>query len=220
MPAFALSSHGKHLGRYDVVGVHASSPDRFIQHVALHIAEGREVTHGQEVDVAHMGPPLDTSGKAHAHAVGQAPLSSTEIATVEVWIAKIEDEYLHAGAGRRKQYIVHPPWKDVRDPNRNVRRYRRYSCAGFVLDAYRQVEIYLLEIEETSLPKVDEAMLRSAYPGIGSRLTQNLGIDGDGPWRIVLAGSVHSLNRSSEAIRTEPYQARPGDERFPPRISP
>lgn len=127
------------------------------------------------------------------------------------------DEYRTAKANERRQYLVHPAWKDVRDPNTNVRRYRRYSCAGFVLDAHRQVELDLLKIDETSLPEVDKVTLATGYPGLEMHesLLDRLGIPGSGPWKVVLPGYVvHALDRTSEEVRQGPYYARLGDERF------
>jgi len=99
-----------------------------------------------------------------------------------------------------------------------VRRYRRFSCAGFVLDAHRQVEINLLLVDEEALqalPEVDEQMLVLAYPDANRRRLHRLGVPGNGPWRIILAGYVfHALDRTSQQIRDRPYQAKPGDERF------
>jgi hypothetical protein len=99
-----------------------------------------------------------------------------------------------------------------------VRRYRRYSCAGFVLDAHLQVEIELVETDEASLPEVGRDEIGAAYPELARMDDQRrtwLGIPGDGPWRVLLAGYVlHALNRPTDKIRSEPYRARPGDCRF------
>lgn len=216
MPAVALTSEDEPLGRFFVIGERYGL-DGFVHHVALH-ADTTEITHGQAVDVVHMGPPLDTSGTMNAHVAGNVPLTLGEVAEMEVWIAKIEDEYEHAHAGKFHQYVIHPTSEDFRDPITGVRRYRRFSCAGFVLDAHRHVEIDLLDLDETVLPEVSEDTIVSAYPWV-ARLSlerrARLGLRGDGPWRVVLAGYVlHSLNRSSDNIRAEPYQARPSDSHF------
>lgn len=119
---------------------------------------------------------------------------------------------------RKRQYIVDPPWHDVRDSVTGVRRYRRFSCAGFVLDSHLQIDIELLDLDDGVLPEVDKKMLESAYPDVARKGAdlEDYGVGGDGPWRIVLAGYVlHALNRPSERIRHEPYQAQSGDELFP-----
>jgi hypothetical protein len=57
-----------------------------------------------------------------------------------------------------------------------------------------------------------------AYPGIAhqSRLREHLGIPGDGPWPVVLAGYVlHALNRTKEDVRRRPYSPSRNDATFP-----
>jgi hypothetical protein len=50
------------------------------------------------------------------------------------------------------------------------------------------------------------------------RMREELGIPGDGPWRVVLAGYVmNALDRPESAIRSLRYSPRPGDEFFPRR---
>ena len=218
MPTFTLSSLEKQkLGRFDVVGKHSAGSSGFVAHVALHNADGCEINYDQIVDVVHMGPPLENDRRMNAHVAGQVPLTTDEITRIEAWIEKIVDEYQREKAGRRRQYTIDPPWEDYRDPNTGVRRYRRFSCAGFVLKAHSQVDIELLRIDKQALPKVDKQLVAAAYPDAArnpDRL-QRFGIQGDGPWRIVLAGYVlHALNRTSEEIRQGPYQAQPGNERF------
>lgn len=117
--------------------------------------------------------------------------------------------------GRRDQYIIDPPYKDECDPNTGVRRYRRYSCAGFVIDGYRQVNIELLQLDASSLPEVDRQTIESAYAGVSRELLDQFGLHGDGPWRIILAGYVlHALDRSTDDIHKQPYKAQSGDESF------
>ncbi len=219
MPAFTLSQQPRDASSYDVIGEYSASSRRFVRHVALYNADDGAVRirNGEDVDVVHMGPPLDRAGKAKAHVVGTVPLTNEEIREIEVWIVGIDDEYNHASVGLRQQYHIHPPWKDKLDPNTGVRRYSRYSCAGFVLKAYSEVDIDLLAIDEESLPKVDMQTLRLAYPQqpLNHNILASFGVEGDEPWGIVLAGYVlHALNRTADRIRQEPYRAREGDEQF------
>lgn len=219
MLAFDLSQGSQTLARYDVVGMHSDDPLRFIRHVGLFDGDASSVSVDEKVKVAHMGPPLETGRVVRAHAVGRVPLTNDEIKLVEAWIVEIADEYETEGADWERQYRVDPPWQDVRDPNTGVRRYRQFSCAGFVLDAHQQIDVELLDLDRSVLPEVDKKMLQAAYPDVVRKGTdlEVYGVGGDGPWRIVLAGYVlHALNRPSELIRREPYQAQSGDELFPP----
>ena len=217
MPTFDLLQGPQTLARYDVIGEHSANSPRFVRHIALYNADGDEVNHGQRLDVVHMGPPLEPNGKIRAHVAGRVPLTSAEIARIEVWIEKRIDEYRESKPDAGRQYIIDPPWKDELDTNTGVRIYRRFSCAGFVLDAHLQVDIELLVMDKQALPEVDEQTLASGYPHAVRKWDRiaDFGMEGEGPWRIVLAGYVlHALNRSGEEIRHEAYQAQVGDERF------
>ena len=217
MPASDLTQGPNRLSRYDVVGERADGPDHFVTHVGLHNADDRSVKANEDIGAVHMRPPLAQNGTIKAHVVGSVPLTNDEIKEVSVWINEIDDEYRTASVGPRHQYIIDPVWQCKRDPNTGVLRYRRYSCAGFVLHGHREVGITLLNIDPAVLPEVDRQTIVATYPGIAERaqLLRQFGLEGNGPWRIVLAGYVlHALDRPTDKIRQEPYVARPNDERF------
>src|SRR6185437_15528756 len=100
---------------------------------------------------------------------------------------------------------------------------QRFSCGGFVIEAYRFAGIDLLTTDAGSLPPVGVELLRLAYPDQhrtldNPRLRTSLGLEGDGPWPIVLSGYLlHSLARAEAGIRSGPYHPQPGDEYFPAR---
>jgi len=216
MPAFFLFHGRQTVARFDALAEYSKGARSFVRHVALYDDEALELSDEQVVEVVHMGPPLSMVGRIKARAVGSVPLSTDEIKEVASWTVEIDDEYQREGANWLRQYVIDPPWRDEIDPNTGVRRYRRFSCAGFVLDAHNQVGIPLLVIDKEKLPEVNEATLELAYPDHRfRRLREELGLPGHGPWRIVLAGYVlHALNRTSEEIRRKPYQAHAGDESF------
>ncbi len=218
MPALDLQQGPHSLSRYDVVGMHADRQLRFVRHVGLHDADNRSVEVDDDVSAVHMGPPLEHGKAIKAHVAGHVPLTNDEIKQISAWIEEIADEYHASGANAIRQYVIDPPWKDEVDPNTGVRRYRRYSCAGFVLDGHLQVHIELLKIGEDALPEVDRDTVTSAYPVAREhpQLLPQYGLRGNGPWKIVLAGYVlHALDRPTEQIRQEPYQVQSGDEQFP-----
>ncbi len=217
MPAFDLAERTATLRRFDVVGMHSETSSGFVQHVALLNTDDREVKCADTVRVIHMGPPLETDKQLSADVAGRIPLTNDEINGINTWIAKVEDEYQAVNAGKLKQYVINPPWKDIRDENTGVRRYRRYSCAGFVLDAHLRVNVSLLMIDKEALPEVPRKTLEAAYPNVfrNPDLLNRFGLQGNGPWRVVLAGYVlHALDRRSDEIRAEPYLAQGGDELF------
>ena len=217
MPAFDLAEQTATLGRFDVVGTHSETSPGFVRHVALLNTDDREVSGDDTVNVVHMGPPLETDGQLSADVAGRIPLTNDEVNSMKTWIETVKDEYQFESARGRQQFIIDPPWKDIRGENTGVRRYRRYSCAGFVLDAHLRVDISLLMIDNEVLPEVPRQTLQAAYPDVfrnPDRL-ERFGLQGNGPWRVVLAGYVlHALNRSGDEIRAEPYVAQGGDEVF------
>ncbi len=217
MPAFDLAEHPSALSRFDVLGVHSEQVARFVEHVALLNSDNRKVNYGDTVDVVHMKPPLRTDDSLCAHVAGRIPLTNDQINSIKAWIVTVDDELRTQNARRGKQYIIDPPWKDICDENTGAHRYRRYSCAGFVLDAHLRVDVSLLMIDKEALPEVPQQTLEAAYPGVFQNpdLLDRFGLQGNGPWRVVLAGYVlHALDRSRDEIRAEPYLAQGGDELF------
>lgn len=218
MPAFDLNQGQRTLSRYDIVGLYSERAESFVRHVGLLSEDVQDVNAGDEINAVHMRPPLEKGGLFKVDVAGEIPLTNDERKQLDVWIDKIDDEYPRFPT---KQYVINPPFKDEYDSNTGVHRYRRYSCAGFVLDGYSQVNIELLDIEKNSLPMVDRETLISAYPVYLKakkypNLLNSLGISGDGPWKVVLPGYIlHALNRSNEEIRQEPYNVKEGDEKFP-----
>ena len=87
-------------------------------------------------------------------------------------------------------------------------QYRRFSCTGLAVECYLSVDIRLVNIDH--LPPVDVETLIPAYGSIvkDQRLRERLkiGLDGSGPWPVLLPGYLfHSLARHESEIRTEPY---------------
>jgi len=211
MPDIDLTQGPKNLSRYDVVGERAEGQTLFVKHAGLLDEESQSVKMGDEVRVLHMGPPLE-QGTIKVHVVGRVPLRNDEIKIISTWFEKIVDEYPRLP---ERQYVIHPPWKDEYDQNTGVRRYRRYSCVGFVLDSHSQVDIELLQIDKGSLPDVYPKTIKLTYGLNPGPLLSEFGLEGDGPWKVVLAGYVlHALKRTTKQIRQEPYQAQEGDEQF------
>jgi len=135
----------------------------------------------------------------------------------------IESEYKAAQIGSsREQYVICPHVENVLRDDHTI-LYRRFSCVGFVLEAYRDAGISVLLTDLAPPPLVGLDALKTQYPEFAKildrpRERKKLGIPGDGPWPVVLAGYVlNALARPEREIRTTPYLARAGDEFFPPR---
>jgi hypothetical protein len=99
-------------------------------------------------------------------------------------------------------------------------QFRQFSCAGFVIEAYKEAGIELIDTDETRLPLVGLAALCAAYPDQQEVLylpvqREKKNLPGEGPWPVVMAGYViNALDYPRDKL---PYTPQPGDEYFPPR---
>jgi len=150
-------------------------------------------------------------------------LTVDEQLQLRLFSEEVESEYEAARLGSfRGQYVICPHVKEVRREDQTV-VYRRFSCVGFVLEAYREAQIDLLRTNVALLPLVGLDALKVQYPVFAPllnspRVRAEFGIGGDGPWPVVLAGYViNALDRPETAIRSTPYRATAGDEFFPTR---
>lgn len=221
MPAWRTSENPAHtVFRYDVLGWHAegnpespSGQGSFVRHVGL--ADGEAEMSPADVHVVHMRPPLrggDTPGRADV--VGRAELTDDEQNKVGVFVGKYLAEQ-EALAKTLDGYCVLPHSVETR--NGDVVVITRFSCAGFVFEAYRAARITLLDLP--SMPNVSLDTLRTAYPDIPldrGRFRDHFGLDGDGPWPVMLPGYLlHALNRDGGSIKSIPHRPRAGEEHFP-----
>jgi len=152
--------------------------------------------------------------------IGAVDLDRFDIEGIVTWLADVEKENRPSGIrGFIQQYTIDPPvcWHTAED---GTRLYRRFNCVGFVLDCYRSIDINLVDdTSKDNLPEVSLETIESAY---GRSVTTEtirgrMGISGEGPWRIVLAGYVfHSLSRANSEIRDSPHIPKSDGERdFP-----
>lgn len=226
MPSYRVTGSTLLLSIFDVVGQDGDEVG-FIGHTGLVKSAGSQ--EATKVSVLDMGPPLHgQSGPGHVHAsvVGTAALTDDEVQKIKTFVDRHANEHLAFLRFSRSQllqaapqmYCVHPHASPlVEDDGRYVRM--RFSCAGFVFEAYKRARIKL--IDSNSLPMVDFSIIRLAYPLLarlmekGRVSAEALGIGGSGPWPIFLCGYLfHSLNRDSEVIRREPYSPRIEDRYF------
>jgi hypothetical protein len=223
MPARRLDHSPLAVRKNDVVGQDSDSVGEFIRHAGLVADAYPAVTNAIVIRLTDMGPPL-TRGEEEqlVHAHGCVPLTTDEIAQIELFIDRVESEYQANRAGRRQQYVVLPHCLSVEGDDGTV-IYHRYSCGGFVIEAYRFVGIDLIVTDAAALPPVGLDTLRVAYPDQqraldNLRMREALGLGGSGPWPIVLSGYILNAMRRTEAeIRGAPYRPQPGDEYFPAR---
>ena len=207
------------LAQFAVIGIYDDPDSAFVKHVAL-LREDSTVVYGAEVHVFHMGPPLVAGDRSRGHA-GEDPICPSHVAgwinlTVDEregmidWLAEVDKENRPGGlVGTWRTYVVDPPECWYED-EKQVRLYRRFSCGGFVLACYRDgAGITLIETPSTATwPEVSlDQIIRAYGPQVRERetLRSSLGLPGDGPWSVLLAGYViHAFDRGDGEIRTSP----------------
>lgn len=206
--------------RFCVVGTYADNgPADFVRHAALLKEEG-ELNSPVEVEVYHMGPPIiagELTGararswprKCRADIVSNIALDAEEREAIEDWLAEVDKED-RTNVKPFGDFVVMPHVKWIVDAVSGRRIRRRFSCVGFVIECYRTADIDLIDVE-SKMPDVDEPLVQAAYPEVrrieaddrlkercGFTTREDLGLDGNGPWPIVLAGYVfHSLKRAN-----------------------
>ncbi len=215
--------------RFSVVGTYAQpNRDRFVRHVAL-LRDDCELYFGSLATVRHTLPPIvagEHSSQVLPQAYGQCAvhvvayledLTADEAAGIETTLADIDVQTQLIGpAPALSHYVVDPPVLWVIDNVTGTKRFRKFSCVGFVLECYQEgAGICLLNLDG-QFPPVDIETLAAVYgnPVRNEKLRQRFGLTGPGEeWRIVVPGYVmHSLARTSSEVRQLPYAARSADE--------
>ncbi len=226
MPAHRLGTRVVDVRRYDVAGQDSDGPVNFVRHVGLASEQRDGLSPEFVLSLTHMGPPLERSeGGNPIQTLGTVPLNTDEILQIGVFVDELLAEYEAQRVRRRDQYVILPHARDSEETDGTV-VCRRFNCAGFVIEAYREAGMDLLVTDLASLPPISLETLVVAYSDfqrlLGSATKRRqFGLEGPGPWPVVLAGYVlNALNREESAIRAGPYQPQTGDEFFPPQGPP
>lgn len=243
MPAHRLA-HPVDIGQYDVVGMDSERESEFVRHVALAFQDIAGHRPTDSLIVSHMGPPLglgEDGGLVQTH--GVLPLTAGERNSIHIFVEdlemerkaevdrlklRIKNEFLAEKYIGTLQYCIRPHQDELtRNFCNGVVQLRRFSCAGFVLAAYEEAGICLLDTDEANLPEVLLESLCAAYPDQETRLRNpaqraNMNLAGDGPWRVVLAGYVINALASTDLALANPraklpYRPQSGDAYYPPR---
>lgn len=211
--------------QYAIVGKHAESgPLGFVQHVALLRGSG-PVSAPEDVNVFHMGPPLVAGDQAQstkpgdrkcrADLIADLVLDSEERAAIGDWLIEVETEDFDHPRNIAEQYTVipHVDWIVAPETGRRIRR--RFSCSGFVIEAYRRAGIDLIDTDG-QLPDVHEQVLNAVYPALTrlQSVRERIGLPGKGPWKVILPGYLfHSTARATaESPRPPAYSPQSADE--------
>lgn len=226
MASFRIGQQFSDIRVYDTLGQDAKDVESFVGHIGL--ATGTVEVNEQQVVLAkmvEMCPPLIVPKPDEAtdsdwdriDVVGSIELTAAESKQVAIFIEETAKEL--DSIPKRHQYNVHPHFLDRQGPD----TVRRYSCAGYVQQAYEYADIDLVDITaipdvglETILPAYSDSREELEHP----RARRFVGLKGDGPWPVLLPGDIfHSMNRAPQDCRTAPYKPKVGDEYFPRRES-
>ncbi len=226
MPSFRVNGTTLSLSIFDVVGQDGDESG-FIGHTGL--AESAGLQSAAKIPVLDMGPPLHGQGclgHIRGDVVGSTTLTHDEVQKIRTFVDRHKNEhlvFLQFNTGQLikaapQMYCVHPHTSPFYEDDGRYTR-MRFSCAGFVFEAYKKARIKLLDSND--LPMVDIAVIRLAYPGqvrlieSGRTSLETLGLEGDGPWPVLLCGYLfHALNRDANVIRKEPYAPSIADRCF------
>lgn len=231
MPSYRVNRSTTSLSRFDVVGQDGKQAG-FVVHAGL--AESAGLQNAANIPVLDMGPPLHGHGAAghvRSDVVGSAALTDDEVQKIKTFVDRHTNEHLlfsKFGTGQLIQaapqmYCVLPHASPLYENDERYAR-TRFSCAGFVLEAYKKARIKLVDLN--GLPMVDMAIIAAAYPQQiqlierGRISAEALGLGGNGPWPVLLCGYLfHALDREAEVIRQETYSPDIMDRYFHSRTS-
>lgn len=218
--------------RFAIVGFYAPlTSQTWVVHAALCAADCNAV-YGDDISCWHMAPPLrfpagyrhfssDADAQCETHVIAYVDdLTPGEAAKIETWIGNLDTvtPTFNEGVRTGEQYTIHPHARMVRDVTTGTRRFRRFSCAGFVVDCYRAARLPLLPLDTRQLPACSQAELISVYAFLSNPIArEDFGVGNAGPWALTLPGYLfHSLLRAPEEVRRCPYiPASVQEARFP-----
>lgn len=221
MTSVRLIEDAVSLAFLDVVGY--CSETGFVLHAGL-VADGGTRPR-LEFGVIHMEPPLGDVSSYRFDLCGTAHLAQEEIFKIRMFVLKHLEEHAELRGLRGLSllrrldagYCVYPHAIPLRESDGRYVRVR-FSCAGFVYEAYKSARLNLLDLN--ALPYIDLPILKQSYPRFETQLDSpefraSLGLQGDGPWPVMLCGYLfHALNQPDAEIRSTPFRPRESDAWF------
>jgi hypothetical protein len=224
MGSFRLGNHPQSIRIYDAIGQDAKDIASFVGHIGLSNSsiesQDKQIVLAKMVE---MCPPLVVPKTEEepdpdfdrVDVVGSVELSAAETKQISLFIDETSKEL--ESVPPKLQYTVHPHFRERAETDSA----RRYSCVGYVQQAYEYADIDLVDID--AIPEVELETILPAYPDSREQLEHPrarafVGLRGDGPWPVLLPGYVfHAMNRPPLECRTTPYKPQAGDEYFPRR---
>ena len=218
MPSRRVTEPSISVRLFDVIGAD-SDQDGFICHVGLARPQGEYER--SSVSVMDMAPPMRATGQMKSDVLGTADLTEDEVRRIKDFVDRHEGEHaaiqMLGPKSFPKVYCLVPHACPFFEEDGRYAR-MRFSCAGFVFEAYKRARIVLFEEQQMppiTIGKIKEAYHREARLLEVQATRESLGLAGDGPWPLMLCGYIfHSLGRDPGVVRGTPYVIRAGDERF------
>lgn len=218
MPAIRVGSRRIDVTLHDAIGEDGSD-QRFVVHLALASEAVYGVLPQQEVRVHHVAPPAE--GTMAVDVVGSAGLTHDDAKAIEDFLNRhLLEVQAEAMRDRFSRYVLCPHVAPVFGDDGEV-IYVRFNCAGFVVEAYKEAGIQLVDTD--ALPRIERDRLAIAYSVVRSPRFEKLnrqygwGLDDrEDRWPVLMPGYVlHAFDRTCEEIRSTPYRPQLGDEVFP-----
>lgn len=229
MPAWMLDKIDRQVSEFDVGALDTVGGGE-LTHLVLCTPSKPQMINQDSgpIESIHMGPPLEPKPKK-IEAVGTAALDANQVEPGERRKIKtfVDDRLDKRNAQLERlsllseleriytEYVIHPPFLE-HDEDLPL---WRFSCVGFVLRAYMEARINLLDLGQ--LPLVPLDYLKANYGRMG-KLLNHMEIrkrlrGGEGEsWPVALVGHVlNSLARDPDEIRQTPFVPKVGDDRFP-----
>jgi len=148
-----------------------------------------------------------------AHVTGSCSLARAQADQIAAWIEDVTTRTPGL------KYAALPAVQLERDEISGRVIGRKFSCAGFVLAAYEEAAGIVLLVPEASLPEVNkEIVIATWMPAlpdeVQTRIFRNIGLEGPGPWRLLLPGYLFHALKQWTGFGTAPYQPKPEDSEF------
>lgn len=227
MNVLYLSEQPVSIEKYDVCGIHQNYCERnLVTHLGLSGSDNINKIVSDNLNLFHMKPP-------YAH---DAPLKNAVTFFVEAskYLTDAQKKNLDRFLITCKQelaessinsahYIIYPCFIVEDVPIKT----RRYSCAGFVIQAFKKMDFELIDLNDSSIPRYDLNGIIQRHPAgpllrRNSSISNQYGLAPEGSsWPIIFPGYVVRavlhwiLQKQAGDMSCELYHPQSGDEYLP-----
>lgn len=120
-----------------------------------------------------------------ADILGWLPLGGEEEERLDVWLVQMRTQVSNV------DYLALPAHRVETDPETGEILQWRFSCAGFVIVAYREATGVSL-VDQDALPPSDEGVVAAIWGPLARRkdILRDIGLGSPPPWPVLLPGHV------------------------------